>query len=637
MRYEGTKRRIRPALLGIVAAAMIGLVSGGVGTAAAPAPASAGAAPGLPNAAEVMVLLKETVSWYGRLDAEAQLADQPTDVLYVNDNRQLARQIVSLTFDFARAYAQLLASQEGGVPASPGTPTTGRYQRLARNAATAAGRMHRDEAALAALRQRLTPATGKERELIESEIAEAESRLALDAARNETLSGIILFINGTGSSGIAKGDLAGQIAALEQTVPAAMSPAAVAALANGAHKAQPAGIVGLIVDLVALNSKDFALQRAIRSADALSLASRAFTAPMVAALGQVNRRGDELAALPPSTDVAVILQRKAELDALAARLRAISAAMVPLAKRRILLETYQANLTRWRASVIEQYRSELRRLIFRVIALAVVLLFVFGISVLWRRVTFRYIKDVRRRHAFLLMRRIVTLVVVAGVIAVTFATDVGSLTTFAGFLTAGIAIALQDVILSVAGYFVIIGKYGIRVGDRVQIAHVTGDVIEIGLVWMYLKELETRGRDQLSTGRIVEFPNAVVFDHSAGIFKQLPGTRYLWHEVSVIVPTGVDYRAVQQRMLAAVDAVYAEYRDRVERQHRDMERMLRLTMEPPRPQSRLRIAPGGVEVTIRYPVELEGAAEIDDRITAAVTEATGSSASLVPGEAESLG
>jgi small-conductance mechanosensitive channel len=636
MRCEGTKKRSRRALLGMAAATVMSLVSGAGGTTTAPAPASASAAPALPNAAEVMALLNETVSWYGRLDAEAQLADQPTDVLYVNDNRQLARQIVSLTFDFARAGAQLLAAQDGGSALPPGAPPTGRYQRLARNAATAAERMRRDEAALAALRERLAAATGHDRELIEAQLGEAQSRLALDATRNETLSGIVTFINGSGS-GIAKGDLASQIAALEQTVPPVMSPAAAAALATGAHKAQPAGIVGLIVDLVALNSKDFALQRATRSADALSHASRAFTAPMVAVLGQVNRRGDELAALPPSTDVAVIRQRKAELDALTARLRGISAAMVPLAKRRILLETYQANLTRWRASVIEQYRSELRRLIFRLIALAVVLLLIFGISVLWRRVTFRYVQDVRRRHAFLLMRRIVTLVVVAGVIAVTFATDVGSLTTFAGFLTAGIAIALQDVILSVAGYFVIIGKYGIRVGDRVQIAHVTGDVIEIGLVWMYLKELEARGRDQLPTGRIVEFPNAVVFDHSAGIFKQLPGTRYLWHEVSVIVPTGVDYHAVQQRMLAAVDAVYAEYRERVERQHRDMERMLRLTMELPRPQSRLRIAPGGVDVTIRYPVELEGAAEIDDRITAAVSEATGSSASLAPGEAESSG
>jgi small-conductance mechanosensitive channel len=576
------------------------------------------APPPLPNSAKLLGFLNQTVGWYGRLDAEGQLADQPTDVLYVNDDRQLATQVVARSFDFAKAYAPLLSAQE--VSAVPAPAPQARFQRLAKNAATAADRMRRDQAALDALRQQLPAVTGSDRELLSAQIAEAESRVALAQTRNETLSGMLAFMNGSTTS--TTNDLGAQIAALEQTVPAPSASNA-AAIAAAAHKAPPVGIVGLITDLFSLNQKDYALQRSIRTADALSKSGRAFTTPMVAVLRQLTQRGDELATMPESNDLAVIGQRKAELDSLAMRMRQLSAAMLPLTKRRILLDTYKQNLTRWRSSVIEQYRGELRRVIFRAVTLAVMLLLVFAFSALWRRVTFRYIQDVRRRHQFLLLRRIVTLVVVAGVIAASFATDVGSLTTFAGFLTAGIAIALQDVILSVAGYFVIIGKYGIRVGDRVQIAHVSGEVLEVGLVWMYLMEFEARGRDQLPTGRIVEFPNAVVFDHSAGIFKQLPGTRYLWHEVSVTVPATTDYRGVQQRMLDAVNGVFAEYGDTVQRQHREMERMLRLTMPPPHPQSRLRVAANGVEVTIRYPVELERAPEVDDRITAAVTQASG--------------
>jgi small-conductance mechanosensitive channel len=575
------------------------------------------APPPLPNSAQLLGFLNQTVGWYGRLDAEGQLADQPTDVLYVNDDRQLATQVVARSFEFAKAYAPLLSAQE--VSAAPAAAPQARFQRLAKNAATAADRMRRDQAALDALRQQLPAVTGRDRELLSAQIAEAESRVALAQTRNETLSGMLAFMNGSTST---TNDLGAQIAALEQTVPAASTSSA-AAIAAAAHKAPPVGIVGLISDLFSLNQKDYALQRSIRTADALSKSGRAFTTPIVAVLRQLTQRGDELATMPESNDLAVIGQRKAELDSLALRMRQLSAAMLPLTKRRILLDTYKQNLTRWRSSVIDQYRGELRRVIFRAVTLAVMLLLVFAFSALWRRVTFRYIQDVRRRHQFLLLRRIVTLVVVAGVIAASFATDVGSLTTFAGFLTAGIAIALQDVILSVAGYFVIIGKYGIRVGDRVQIAHVSGEVLEVGLVWMYLMEFEARGRDQLPTGRIVEFPNAVVFDHSAGIFKQLPGTRYLWHEVSVTVPATTDYRGVQQRMLDAVNGVFAEYGDAVQRQHREMERMLRLTMPPPYPQSRLRVAANGVEVTIRYPVELEHAPEVDDRITAAVTQASG--------------
>jgi small-conductance mechanosensitive channel len=232
------------------------------------------------------------------------------------------------------------------------------------------------------------------------------------------------------------------------------------------------------------------------------------------------------------------------------------------------------------------------------------------------------VHDVKRRHHFLLIRRIVLMLLVAGVLTATFASDFSSLTTFVGLLTAGIAIAMQDVILSMAGYFVIIGKYGIRVGDRVRIAAVNGDVLDVGLVWIYLMELETRGSDQLPTGRIVEFPNSVVFDHSAGIFKQLPGTRFLWHELSLVVPAGSDFHAMQARMLAAVDAVFGEYRDAIDRQHREMDRLLNITTPPPRPHSRLRVAPNGIEIRLRYPVEIEGAGEVDDRIAAAITRAT---------------
>ena len=137
-----------------------------------------------------------------------------------------------------------------------------------------------------------------------------------------------------------------------------------------------------------------------------------------------------------------------------------------------------------------------------------------------------------------------------------------------------------------------------------------------------LIELETRGSDQLPTGRIVEFPNSVVFDHSAGIFKQLPGTRYLWHEVSLVVPRESDFHATQARMLAAVEGVFGEYGAAIERQHREMERLLSTSTTPPLPHSRLRVAPAGVEIRVRYPVEIENAGDIDDRIAAAVTEAT---------------
>ena len=110
----------------------------------------------------------------------------------------------------------------------------------------------------------------------------------------------------------------------------------------------------------------------------------------------------------------------------------------------------------------------------------------------------------------------------------------------------------------------------------------------------------------------------MVFDHSAGIFKQLPGTRFLWHEVSLTVPPNSDFRATQATMLAAVESVFEEYRVDIEQQHRDMDRLLGMTTPSPRPHSRLRVAANGMEIRVRYPVEIANAGEIDDRVAAAI-------------------
>ena len=78
-------------------------------------------------------------------------------------------------------------------------------------------------------------------------------------------------------------------------------------------------------------------------------------------------------------------------------------------------------------------------------------------------------QEPRRRYQLLLVRRIVLWALVVAIVGFTFATELGSLATFAGLITAGLAVAMQSVLVSIVGYFFLIGKYGIRVGDRVQI------------------------------------------------------------------------------------------------------------------------------------------------------------------------
>jgi small-conductance mechanosensitive channel len=161
------------------------------------------------------------------------------------------------------------------------------------------------------------------------------------------------------------------------------------------------------------------------------------------------------------------------------------------------------------------------------------------------------------------------------------------------------------------------------VGDRVQVAGVSGNIIDIGLLRLHLLEVGGYGAASRATGRVVVFPNAVVFQANTGIFKQAPGSKFVWHEIRLTLAPEGDYQEAEKRMLEAVNSVFAEYKENIERQHHHMARELApLTMDSPAPESRLDLTDAGLAVSLRYPVDLDNAAEIDDRIIRAVLEAT---------------
>jgi small-conductance mechanosensitive channel len=223
----------------------------------------------------------------------------------------------------------------------------------------------------------------------------------------------------------------------------------------------------------------------------------------------------------------------------------------------------------------------------------------------------------------LLVRRIVVWVVAAIIIGVAFATEASSFATFAGLLTAGVAVAMQSVLVSIVGYFFLVGKYGLRVGDRVQIGGVTGEVIDLGLVRLHLMEL---GPLYNPTGRLVAFANSVVFQASGGIFKQIPGVNLAWREITLAVPGGSDYTAAKERLLAAAGGVLAEYRDDLLRQTQVLRKAASSAAEDAHAHVRLRFSFGLVEAIVRYPVPFQRAAEIEERMSRELLDAIRESA-----------
>jgi hypothetical protein len=154
----------------------------------------------------------------------------------------------------------------------------------------------------------------------------------------------------------------------------------------------------------------------------------------------------------------------------------------------------------------------------------------------------------------------------------------------------------------------------------VQIGEVSGEIIELGMVRMYLMELAGHGSFG-PTGRVAAFPNSVVFQVSTGLFKQIPGVNFGWHDITLSLPAGVDYASTKQKLFAAANEALADFREEIDRQTRELERTTMSSAgAKAAPTVQLSYSAKGVDARVSYPVHLPHAAEIDERMSRALLQ-----------------
>ena len=383
-----------------------------------------------------------------------------------------------------------------------------------------------------------------------------------------------------------------------------------------AFQVENAGIFALIGEMTRLSGRMSEIQHLADDASNLRGMVDRFRQPMRDETVTTMHRSNATTATsrPTDEDPIAMESRGVQIDQMTDRFKQLSSASIPLAKQSLVFDASRDNLLEWRAVLDRQYSSAMRTLLWRLAAIVGTVIVVVIVSELRCRATFRYIQDLRRQRQLMVVRRIVIGLIVLIIIIGNVVSEFGSLATFAGLITAGVAVALQTVILSGVAYFFFIGRFGVRVGDRVTINNITGDVIEIGLFRIYLMELSGARSGLSPTGRVVVFSNSVLFQPSA-FYKQLPGSDYVWHEVAMTLSPDCDINVTETRLLNAVNTVFAKYQPEVEAQHAQISRSLHVNMGTTKPESRMRFVDAGVEFIGRYPVDLHDAAKIDDNIT----------------------
>lgn len=570
--------------------------------------------------------LNQIITWY-RHSATGLSVGQPSDAIYQDNAQSLGAQAVRLAFQSAKAESTLIAAQQKVNGANQASSETTQQQNLAQMLAKTSAQIDQLQSQIENVNAQIAKAPPARRNNLISQRDALQGQLELQKAVLDAVQKMAAFVE---TNGEIAGGLEGGINQLARSVPEVLgSPAspqkAVSTPAPTPATAKPslANSGGLISEAITL----YDYMSAERQIDGLAeetvytrnVADRLRT-PLRAALRATIQLSQKLGNQPAAADPQQLQEERQAFQELTDRFKQLSGVLLPLSQEIVVLDDSKTNFAEWRDSISRGSRHVLRSVLVRVFGILLALAVILILSEVWRRVTFRYVSEPRRRRQFLVMRRVVIGFLFVVVLVLGFVSEFSSLATFAGFITAGIAVGLQAVLLSVAAYFFIIGRYGIRVGDRISVAGITGDVVDIGLVRLYLMELAGTGLDFYPTGRIAVISNAVLFQTGTPLFKQIPGTEYAWHEVVVMIAPNGNHKVAQEKLVATVNAVYSPYKEEIERQHADIERRVDIQVEAPRPEARLQFADAGLELLVRYPVEIRKAPDIDEEMTRKVLE-----------------
>jgi hypothetical protein len=487
----------------IVAAAM----AGGLSAATPPSTYQ------LPSNSEVIGYLLQSGNWYRHVYTERQVANEPTDLVFLDDNQAIERQILKLSFEFAKADAMLETSAtiSHGRPLSSEPPPAdlahfmelkNRNDQLSQQAIE---EIHN-------LDKRMKGAKGADRGKLKAAEEDAQTRLQLLDAVAQGLNDLVVFVQSPGEGQAHSGHLDSTIDELAQSMPEMTGPAVSSVTvpleeANSRTAGRDAGILGLVSEVSAMKHKLHVVEEKIGLTDNLTLSANNLRIPLAGFITQLIQS----AAISNSqtSNLLSLREEKSHLDALTLDLKELSPVIVALDKQKVLLAEYKSHVLPWRIAVAGQYRQAWKQLMIRLIVVLSIIGLLLAISQLSRRFILRHVHDPNRRRFISMSHQFLTLFAITILIVFALASDLRSVATYFGLLSAGLLFALENVILATLGSLLLVGKRGIRIGDRVQVSGVTGDVIDMGLLQFQLREFDVeRGR---FTGHVATFSNSLVF------------------------------------------------------------------------------------------------------------------------------
>ncbi len=173
-----------------------------------------------------------------------------------------------------------------------------------------------------------------------------------------------------------------------------------------------------------------------------------------------------------------------------------------------------------------------------------------------------------------------------------------SISTYLGLLSAGLAIALQDPLVNLAGWAFIMWRRPFSVGDRIQIGEHRGDVIDQRIFMFTLMEIGNWVDAEQSTGRVIHIPNGKVFREVLANYSK--GFQYIWNEIPVLVTFESNWEKAKE-ILLKIGAAHSEHLSKsAEEKLRKAARKMMIFFTKLTPIVYTSVKNSGVMLTIRY-------------------------------------
>jgi len=235
---------------------------------------------------------------------------------------------------------------------------------------------------------------------------------------------------------------------------------------------------------------------------------------------------------------------------------------------------------------------------YRIFYSLAVIFFVGLLRYILLRIVNRRIQDVKFKYYWQnAIKYSATIIGIILIVAI-WLNEIKSVALTLGLLSAGLAVALRDPIVNMAGWLFILIRKPFTVGDRIQIGNHAGDVIDIRVFQFTLNEIGNWVDADQSTGRVIHIPNGKVFLEAQANYSQ--GFSHLWNEIGVMVTFESNWSKAKEILIEIVRKNTADLTETAKQKLMDASKKFMIFYKTLSPNVYTRVKDSGVLLTMRY-------------------------------------